>query len=132
MKDERHSYKTQFEFLEFLFSGREVLKILTSRFNICSIIKRFLAGIYVTFLALNRREWLDKNSHRTEFEHHARLMKKKNKKKKYLMFNRFSFSADILHSTLCPLCHFMSTTDKSEKKRMKKKIILKKGGSKEI
>ena len=37
------------------------------------------------------------------------------------MFNRFSFSADILHSTLCPLCHFMSTTDKSEKKRMKKK-----------
>lgn len=81
MKDERHSYKTQFEFLEFLFSGREVLKILTSRFNICSIIKRFLAGVYVTFLALNRREWLDKNSHRTEFEHHVRLMEKKNKKK---------------------------------------------------
>lgn len=81
MKDERHSYKTQFEFLEFLFSGREVLKILTSRFNICSIIKRFLAGVYVTFLALNRREWLDKNSHRTEFEHHTRLMEKKNKKK---------------------------------------------------
>ena len=81
MKDERHSYKRQFEFLEFLFSGREVLKILTSRFNICSIIKRFLAGVYVTFLALNRRKWLDKNSHRTEFEHHVRLMEKKNKKK---------------------------------------------------
>lgn len=48
MKDERHSYKTQFEFLEFLFSGREVLKILTSKFNVCSIMKRFLAG--VTFL----------------------------------------------------------------------------------
>ena len=45
MKDERHSYKTQFEFFEFLFSGREVLKILTSRFNICSIIKLFLAGV---------------------------------------------------------------------------------------
>ena len=81
MKDVRHSYKRQFEFLEFLFSGREVLKILTSRFNICSIIKRFLAGVYVTFLALNRRKWLDKNSHRTEFEHHVRLMEKKNKKK---------------------------------------------------
>lgn len=84
MKDERHSYKTQFEFLEFLFSGREVLKILTSRFNICSIIKRFLAGVYVTFLALNRREWLDKNSHRTEFEHHACLMEKKKQEKKIL------------------------------------------------
>ena len=41
MKDERYSYKTQFEFLEFLFSGTEVLKILTCRFNICSIIRRF-------------------------------------------------------------------------------------------
>ena len=81
MKDERHSYKTQFEFLEFHFSGREVLKILTSRFNICSIIKLFLAGVYVTFLALNRREWLDKNSHGTEFEHHARLIEKKKEKK---------------------------------------------------
>ena len=121
MKDERYSYKTQFEFLEFLFSGTEVLKILTSRFNICSRIKRFLAGVYVTFLALNRRKWLDKNSHGTEFEPHARLMEKKKKKKKYLMFNRFSFSADILHSTLGPLCHFTSITDKSEKKRMKKK-----------
>lgn len=81
MKDERHSYKTQFEFLEFLYSGREVLKILTSRFNICSIIKRFLAGVYVTCLELNRRKWLDKKPHGTEFEHHARLMEKKNKKK---------------------------------------------------
>ena len=35
----------QFEFLEFLFSGSEVLKILTSKFNVCSIIKRFLAGV---------------------------------------------------------------------------------------
>ena len=84
MKDERYSYKTQFEFLEFLFSGTEVLKILTGRFNICSIIRRFLAGVYVTFLALNRRKWLDKNSQGTEFEPHARLMEKKNKKKKKL------------------------------------------------
>ena len=43
-----------------------------------------MAGVYVTFLALNRREWLDKNSHRTEFEHHARLMKKKKQEKKIL------------------------------------------------
>ena len=78
MKNERSSYKRQFEFLEFLFSGRELeeLKILTSRFNICSIIKRFWTGVYVTFFALNRR-----NSHRTEFEHHGRLMEKKKNKK---------------------------------------------------
>lgn len=116
MKNERPSYKRQFEFLEFLFSGREELKILTSRFNICSIIKRFWAGVYVTFFALNRR-----NSHRTEFEHHGRLMEKEIRKK-YMMFHRFSFSADILHSTSCPLCHFMSITDKSEKGMKKKNL----------
>ena len=113
MKDERHSYKTQFEFLEFLFSGREVLKILTSKFNVCSIIKRFFGRRYVS------DKWLDKNSHRTEFAHHGRLMEKKIRKKKYMILNRFLFSADILHSTLCPLCHFLSITDKSEKEGMK-------------
>ena len=44
-----------------------------------------------------------------------------------MMFNRFSFSADILHSTLCSLCHFMSITDKSEKKGMEKKQNLEEG-----